>query len=109
MLHREHAAVAMADYHRIRKTAISYPVGRVTIVRDPLGGGLKRGTLGRPTVADRQNIVAAAIERQAGEAHRRQRWWQKPRRTDIEVHRVAVKQKYPAGDCTPVRLVESAV
>jgi hypothetical protein len=53
--------------------------------------------------------MAAAIERQAGEANRRQRWWQKPRRTDIEVHRVAVKQKYPADDRTPVRLVESAV
>lgn len=62
MLDREHAAIAVADHHRMRKAVRGHPAGGVPVVGNSLGGGLKGGALGSPAVADRQDVVAAAIE-----------------------------------------------
>ena len=109
VLHGEHAAVAVPDHHRMRETAISHPTGCEPIVGDALGRGLKRSALGGAAVADGQDIMAAAIECQAGEAERGQGWRQKPRGTDIEIHRVAVEQQHTAGGSAAGGLIESAV
>ena len=94
---------------RIWKAAFSHPARRVVVIRYSFGCGLERGTFGRAAVADRQDIMASTIEREAGEAKRRQRGRQEPRRTDVEIHCIAVEQHHRAGCGTAVRCVESPV
>jgi hypothetical protein len=103
VLHREHAAIAVPDHDRIWKAALSHPARRVVVIRYSFGGRLERGTFGRAAVADRQDIMASTIEREAGEAKRRQRGWQEPRRTDVEIHRIAMEQHHRAGCGTAIR------
>src|SRR5579862_2705758 len=81
----------------------------VSVVGDAFGGGLEGSPLGGAAVADRQDIVPAAVEREAGKPERGQPRRQKSRRTDIEVHRVAVEQQHAAGASAALRLVKRAV
>ena len=97
MLDREHPAIAVADHDRVGKAALCHPGGGIAVVRDALASQLERGALGGAAVANAQNVVAAAVERETGKTeagqHRRQKAWG----ADIEIHRVAVKQQHRSG------------
>ena len=87
---RERAAVAVPDHDRIGEAARRQPRGSDAVVVDRLGVGLERGAFGGAAVPDAEDVMAAPIEREAGESHARERRRQEARRALVEVHRVAV-------------------
>ena len=109
VLDGEHAAIAVADHDRVGKAALVHPGGGVAVVFDALAGELERGAFGGAAVADAQNIVAAAVEREAGKPEAGQHRRQKARGADIKIHRVAVKQQHRPGDLPPLRQVQRAI
>src|SRR5262249_33104161 len=92
VLNCEHAAVAVTDNDWVRETSLCEPGGGVAVIGDALARELKRGAFGRAAVPDAENVMAAPVEGEANETEARQHGRQEARCTDIEVHRVAVKQ-----------------
>ena len=92
VLHREHAAVGVADHDRRRKAARLQPVGGVAIVRDRLFRHLKGAARDGAAVQRRHHVVAAPVEGERREAEPRQMRRQEARRAGVEVHAVAVQQ-----------------
>jgi len=70
---------------------------------------LESSPFGHPAVTDAEDVVAAAVEGEAGIAQFRQRGRQEARRADVEVHGVAVKQQRRAGRGAALGLVPDAV
>ena len=91
--HGEHAAVAVADDHRVRESALGHPARSTAVVLDSLARQLKRPSLGNAAVSRAEDVVPAAIEREAREAEVHQHRRQEAQRADIEIHGVAVKQQ----------------
>jgi hypothetical protein len=70
------------------------PTGRIAVVGNAFGRELECGALGGAAVPDAQNVMPAPVERQTRETKPRQDGRQEARCTDIEVHRVTVKQQH---------------
>ena len=107
--HRQHAAVAVADDHRSGEAALGDPSRREAIVGDRLRDSLEGGAFRRAAVADREDVVSAAVEGEAGVAELRQRRRQEARRAAVEIHGVAVKQQHRAFARSALGLVPCAL
>src|SRR5580693_2930978 len=94
VLDREHAAVTVPDHNRAREPARGEPASRVVVVLDALLRQLEGGTFGSSTVADTEKVVPAPVEGEAGKTEADQHRRQKPWRTHVEGHCVAVEQHH---------------
>ena len=66
MFNGEHSATAVAHHDRGRKTPLGKLIGSIAVVGDPLAGELDGGALGGTAVPYAQDIVTAAVDREAG-------------------------------------------
>ena len=87
-------AVAVPDHNWAGEPPLGEPARRVVVVLNALPRQLEGGALGSPTVADTEDVVPTPVEGETSKTEPGQHWWQKARRADIEVHRVAVEQHY---------------
>src|SRR5436190_11184021 len=108
VLHREHAAIAVADHHRSRQSAPCEPGGGEAVVLHGLRNKLEGGAFGLTRVADGEDVVATAVEGERCKAQFCEHWRQEARRAAVEVHRVAVKQQRCAGARPSLGLVPCA-
>src|SRR5262249_51852594 len=109
MADREQPAMAVADDDGMRKTACGQPLRGRAIVGDRLAGRLECRGFRLPTVADAEDVMAAAVEGQAGDAHLGETRREEARGSDVEVHGVAVEEQRGSHDRAARRLGEDAV
>src|SRR6267378_2900709 len=93
VLHCEHATVAVPDHQRSGKSARREPARRGAVILDALARELERTALRGAAVARAEDVVPAAIEREARQAELHENRGQETQRADIEVHGVAVEQQ----------------
>ena len=108
--HAEHAAVAVADHDRvpeIRAPRATRAAMRLSAIASRVDWKAPPSAIA--AVARAEDVVPAAVEREAGEPEPRQHRRQEARRADVEIHRVAVKQQHRPGCVSRVGLVESSV
>src|SRR5205085_11343505 len=85
------------------------PAGGIAVGGGRLRARRERRAFGRAAVADREDVVPAAVERERREAELGEARRQEARRAAVEVHRVAVKQerrraRFCAGGLVPCAL-----
>ena len=107
--HGEHAAVAVSDHDRVREAALPEPLRRKPVVFDAFLRGLESTAHRSAAVAGAQDVVAAAVEGEAGEPELHEHRRQETQRAGVEVHRVAVEEQYSSGGGTPVGLVVGSI
>ncbi len=90
--HREHSAVAVSDHDRVREASLREPLRRKPVVFDALLRSLESTAHRIAAVAGAQDVVAAAVEGEAGEAEIHEHRRQETQRAGVEVHRVAVEE-----------------
>src|SRR5690242_5038821 len=95
--HSEHASVTVSNYDRLPETAPRHPLRRDCVIFDRFARELKSAAFGDATVTRAEDVMAASIERQHGEAKACQRRRQKACGADIEIHGVAVEVENSAG------------
>ncbi len=98
MTDREHPSMRMPNHHRRRKAALIEPRASESVVLDRLGDRLECTAFEVTTVSIRQNVVTSTVVRKAREPTFGEVRRQEPRRPDIEIHRVPVKQLNRSAD-----------